>query len=145
MNRVMTVGKAAGRQIVSTGARWEPVIGYSRAVRAGDWIAVTGTIGLNPDGTCPAAASDQMRQALEIVIASVEALGGRRTDILRTRMYVTDIRLWEEIGRVHAEVLGDIRPATTMVEVSALADPAAVVEVEADAVLGNGVGPTQPK
>lgn len=135
MNRVMAVGRAAGRQVVATGTRWEPVIGYSRAVRAGNWIAVTGTIGLKPDGTCPPAASDQMRQALEIVIAAVEALGGQRTDILRTRIYVTDILLWEEIGRVHAEVLGDIRPATTMVEVSALADPAAMVEVEADAVV----------
>jgi enamine deaminase RidA (YjgF/YER057c/UK114 family) len=135
MNRIMAVSRAAGRQVVATGTRWEPVIGYSRAVRAGNWIAVTGTIGLKADGTCPHAASDQMRQALEIVIAAVEALGGQRTDILRTRIYVTDIRLWEEIGRVHAEVLGDIRPATTIVEVSALADPAAVVELEADAVV----------
>ncbi len=133
MNRIMAVSNAAGRQVVTTGARWEPIIGYSRAVRAGNWIAVTGTIGLKPDGTCPAAPSDQMRQALEIVIAAIEARGGRRADILRTRIYVTDIRLWEEIGRVHAEVLGDIRPATTMVEISALADPVAVVEVEADA------------
>lgn len=135
MNRVMTVGTAGGRQVVSTGARWEPVIGYSRAVRAGNWIAVTGTIGLNPDGTCPPTAAEQMRQALAIVVSSVEALGGRRSDIFRTRMYVTDIGLWEEIGRIHAEVLGDLRPATTMVEVAALADPSAVVELEADALL----------
>ncbi|HYK88964.1 MAG TPA: RidA family protein [Acidobacteriota bacterium] len=137
MNRVMRVGTAAGRRVVSTATRWEPVIGYSRAVRAGNWIAVTGTIGLNPDGSCPPTAAAQMRQALAIVIAAVEALGAARTDIFRTRMYVTDIALWEEIGRVHAEVFGDVRPATTMVEVSALADPAAFVEVEADAVLAS--------
>ncbi len=134
MQRVLVKGTVGGRQIVSTGTRWEPVVGYSRAVRDGNWIAVTGTIGLNPDGTCPPTAAEQMLQALQIVIASVEALGGTRHDILRTRIYVTDIRLWEEIGRVHAELLGDVRPATTMVEVSALADPAAVLEVEADAV-----------
>ncbi len=133
MNRVISVSTAAGRKVVSTGTRWEPVIGYSRAVRAGNWIAVTGTIGLKPDGSCPPTAAEQMRQALEIVIAAVEALGGGRSDIFRTRIYVTDIGLWEEIGRVHAEVLGDVRPATTMVEVGALADPAAFVEVEADA------------
>jgi len=135
MKRIMALSTIAGRQVVSTGTRWEPVVGYSRAVRSGNWIAVTGTIGLRPDGTCPPSAAEQMRLALEIVCTAVEALGGRRADILRTRIYVTDIRLWEEIGRVHAEFLGDVRPATTMVEVSGLADPAAIVEVEADAVL----------
>ncbi len=133
--RVMALSAVAGRQVVSTGTRWEPVVGYSRAVRSGNWIAVTGTIGLRPDGTCPPSAAEQMRLALEIVCAAVEALGGRRSDILRTRIYVTDIRLWEEIGRVHAEFLGEVRPATTMVEVSRLADPSALVEVEADAVV----------
>jgi enamine deaminase RidA (YjgF/YER057c/UK114 family) len=110
-------------------------VGYSRAVRAGNWIAVTGTIGLKPDGTCPADAGEQMRQALQIVVAAVEALGGRRSDIIRTRMFLTDIERWEEIGRIHSEVLGDVMPATTMVEISALAHPAAVVEVEADAIV----------
>jgi len=135
IKRIMALSTIAGRQVVSTGTRWEPVVGYSRAVRSGNWIAVTGTIGLRPDGTCPPSAAEQMRLALEIVCTAVEALGGRRADILRTRIYVTDIRLWEEIGRVHAEFLGEVRPATTMVEVSGLADPAAIVEVEADAVL----------
>jgi enamine deaminase RidA (YjgF/YER057c/UK114 family) len=134
MHRVMVKSTIAGRQVISTGTRWEPVVGYSRAVRDGNWIAVTGTIGLNPDGTCPPTAAGQMRQALEIVIASIEALGASRHDILRTRIYVTDIRLWEEIGKVHADLLGDVRPATTMVEVNALADPAAVLEIEADAI-----------
>ncbi len=134
MHRVMVKNTIGRRQVISTGTRWEPVVGYSRAVRDGNWIAVTGTIGLKPDGTCPPTAAEQMRQALEIVIASIEALGASRQDILRTRIYVTDIRRWEEIGKVHAEFLGDVRPATTMVEVSALADPAAVLEIEADAI-----------
>ena len=135
MNRVMTVGSLAGRKVVSTATKWEPIIGYSRAVRAGDWIAVTGTIGLRPDGSCPPTAKEQMREAMSIIIDSVEALGGYRTEIIRTRMFVTDIGLWEEIGRVHAQIMGDVRPATTMVQIAALADPAAVVEVEADALI----------
>ncbi len=135
MQREMTVSTVSGRRVVSTNTRWEPVIGYSRAVRAGDWIAVTGTIGLNPDGTCPPGADEQMRQALEIIISAIEALGGRRTDIIRTRMFVTDIGRWAEIGGVHAEILGDIRPAATMVQVAALADPSAILEVEADALV----------
>ena len=137
MQRELSVKTIAGRKVVSTNTRWEPVIGYSRAVRAGDWIAVTGTIGLKPDGTCPPGASEQMRQALEIIISSVEKLGGKRTDILRTRIFVTDISRWEEIGRVHAEFFGDVRPATTMVQIAALADPAAVLEVEADALVAS--------
>ena len=136
MQRVMTVSKVGGRQVASTDTRWEPVIGYSRAVRAGNWILVTGTIGLRPDGTCPDGAAEQMRMSMETVIAAVVALGGRREDIVRTRIFVTDIRLWEEIGRVHAEFLGDVRPATTMVGVASLAHEAAVLEVEADALIG---------
>jgi enamine deaminase RidA (YjgF/YER057c/UK114 family) len=136
MQRVMTVGEVGGRQVVSTSTRWEPVIGYSRAVRAGNWILVTGTIGLRPDGTCPDTAAEQMRMSLETVIAAVVALGGRREDIVRTRIYVTDIGLWEEIGRIHAEFLGDVRPATTMIGIASLAHEAAVLEVEADALIG---------
>jgi enamine deaminase RidA (YjgF/YER057c/UK114 family) len=136
MQRVMTVGKVGGRQVVSTSTRWEPVIGYSRAVRAGNWILVTGTIGLRPDGTCPDTAAEQMRMSMETVIAAVVALGGRREDIVRTRIYVTDIGLWEEIGRIHAEFLGDVRPATTMIGIASLAHEAAVLEVEADALIG---------
>jgi enamine deaminase RidA (YjgF/YER057c/UK114 family) len=136
MQRVMTVSKVGGRQVVSTSTRWEPVIGYSRAVRAGNWILVTGTIGLRPDGTCPDTAAEQMRMSMETVIAAVVALGGRREDIVRTRIYVTDIGLWEEIGRIHAGFLGDVRPATTMIGIASLAHEAAVLEVEADALIG---------
>jgi enamine deaminase RidA (YjgF/YER057c/UK114 family) len=137
MERHMKVNTVAGRQAVSTATPWEPLVGYSRAVRSGDWIAVTGTIGLRPDGTCPPGAAQQMREALSIIVASIEALGGKRTDILRTRIFVTDISLLQEIGRVHAEVLGDVRPATTMVQISALAHPDAFLEVEADAVVSH--------
>jgi enamine deaminase RidA (YjgF/YER057c/UK114 family) len=137
MEREMRVSTVAGRQVVSTATRWEPVVGYSRAVRSGDWIAVTGTIGLRADGTCPSGAGEQMREAMAIIVASIEALGGKRTDILRTRIFVIDIGKWQEIGRVHAEVLGDVRPATTMVQVSALADPAALLEVEADVLISH--------
>jgi enamine deaminase RidA (YjgF/YER057c/UK114 family) len=136
MQRVMAVSKVGGRLVVSTSTRWEPVIGYSRAVRAGNWILVTGTIGLRPDGTCPDSAVEQMRMSLETVVAAVVALGGRREDIVRTRIYVTDIGLWEEIGRIHAEFLGDVRPATTMIGIASLAHEAAVLEVEADALIG---------
>jgi enamine deaminase RidA (YjgF/YER057c/UK114 family) len=136
MERKMTVSRVGGRQVVSTGTRWEPVIGYSRAVRAGNWILVTGTIGLRPDGSCPDSVVEQMRMSMETVIAAIVALGGRREDIVRTRIFVTDIGLWEEIGRVHAEFLGDVRPATTMIGIASLAHEAAVLEVEADAVIG---------
>jgi len=135
MQRVMTVSRVGGRQIVSTRTRWEPVIGYSRAVRAGNWILVTGTIGLRSDGSCPDSAAEQMRMSMETVIAAVVALGGRREDIVRTRIYVTDIGLWEEVGRIHAEFLADVRPATTMIGIASLAHEKAVLEVEADAVI----------
>src|SRR5512143_3992135 len=98
MKRIMALSTIAGRKVVSTGTKWEPVVGYSRAVRSGNWIAVTGTIGLLPDGTCPATAAEQMRQALGIVIAAIEELGGNYLHVIRTRIYVTDIKLWEEVG-----------------------------------------------
>lgn len=123
-----------GRQCLSTGTRWEPVVGYSRAVRAGELIAVTGTMGVHADGGFPPTAVEQARQALRIIVSAVRALGARTEDILRTRIYVTDISQWEAIGRVHAEVLGHVRPATTMVQVSRLADDRALLEIEADAV-----------
>jgi enamine deaminase RidA (YjgF/YER057c/UK114 family) len=135
MNRIMTVSDVGGRKVVSTGTRWEPVVGYSRAVRAGNLIAVTGTIGLQPDGSCPPDAAEQTRLALGIICAAIDALGGKQTDVFRTRIYLTDIGRWEEVGRVHSEFFGKVRPATTMVEISALADPAACVEIEADALV----------
>lgn len=131
----VTVTERGGRRHASTGSPWEPVIGYSRAVRAGDLIAVTGTLGLEADGSLSPSLKGQTRRALEIVLAAVEALGGKASDVVRTRMFVTDISRWQEVGEVHGEVFGAIRPATTMVEVARLIDNAALIEIEADAVV----------
>lgn len=131
----VTVTERGGRQYASTGSAWEPVIGYSRAVRAGDMIAVTGSVGVEADGTYSPEMKAQTRRALAIVIAAVEALGGKASDIVRTRMFVTDIALWKEVGEVHGEIFGQIRPATTMVQVARLIDDAALIEIEADAVV----------
>jgi enamine deaminase RidA (YjgF/YER057c/UK114 family) len=124
-----------GRTYASTGSPWEPKVGYSRAVRTGDHITVTGTVGLASDGKFPAGAAAQTRRALEIIQAAIEALGGKLTDVVRTRLFVTDISQWEAIGAVHGEVFGAIRPATTMVQVAKLIDDAALIEVEADAIV----------
>jgi enamine deaminase RidA (YjgF/YER057c/UK114 family) len=125
------------RQRISSGAAWEPVVGYSRAVRVGPHVAVSGTTAAAEGGGAvggddPAA---QTREALRRVALALEQAGARLEDVVRTRIYVTDISRWEEVGRVHGEVFGDIRPATSMVEVSRLIDDALLVEVEADAVV----------
>jgi enamine deaminase RidA (YjgF/YER057c/UK114 family) len=132
----ITVTETGGRRRASSGSAWEPKVGYSRAVRVGSTIAVTGTVGINADGTFPPSIAEQTRRALVIVRAAVEALGGRLEDIVRTRMFVTDISQWEAVGAVHGEVFGTIRPATTMVEVAKLIDDAALIEIEADAIVG---------
>jgi enamine deaminase RidA (YjgF/YER057c/UK114 family) len=132
----ITVTESGGRRRASSGSAWEPKVGYSRAVRVGDTIAITGTVGIAADGTFPKTAGEQTRRALTIIRAAIEALGGRIEDVVRTRMFVTDISKWEEVGAVHGEVFGDVRPATTMVEVARLIDDAALVEIEADAVVG---------
>ena len=124
------------RSRASSGSPWEPKVGYSRAVRVGDTIAITGTVGIEADGSFAKSAGGQTRRALAIIRAAIEALGGRVEDVVRTRMYVTDISAWQEVGAAHAEVFGDIRPATTMVQVSRLIDDAALVEIEADAIVG---------
>lgn len=131
----VTVTERQGKRYASTGSAWEPVIGYSRAVRAGDLIAVTGTVGVEADGTFSPDLKAQARRSLEIILAAVEALGGKASDVIRTRIYVTEIARWKEVGEVHGEVFGQIRPATTMVEVARLIDDAALIEIEADAVV----------
>ncbi len=131
----VTVSERHGRRHASTGSKWEPVVGYSRAVRVGSFIAVTGTVGINADGTYPPGLEAQTRRALEIIGAALEALDAELRDVVRTRIFVTDIARWEEVGKVHGEVFGDIRPATTMVEVSKLIDGAALIEIEADAIV----------
>ena len=131
----VTVTERGGRRYASTGSAWEPVIGYSRAVRAGDHIAVTGTVGVEADGSFAPTLKAQTRRALEIVLAAIDALGGKASDVIRTRVYLTDISQWKELAEAHGEVFGQIRPATTMVEVARLIDDAALVEVEADALV----------
>lgn len=132
----VSVTTHGGRGRASTGSAWEPKIGYSRAVRVGGHIAVTGTVGIEADGSFGPTLEAQSRRALTIIKAALEALGGSLEDVIRTRIYVTDIAKWEEVGRVHGEFFGAIRPATTMVEVAKLIDGAAVVEIEADAIVG---------
>jgi enamine deaminase RidA (YjgF/YER057c/UK114 family) len=121
---------------VSTGSAWEPKMGYSRAVRKGDMIFVTGTVGINADKTYTPEVGAQARRSLAIIKGAIEALGGRITDVVRTRMYVTDVSKWEAVAAVHGEIFGEIRPATTIVEVARLIDDAALIEIEADAVVG---------
>jgi enamine deaminase RidA (YjgF/YER057c/UK114 family) len=124
-----------GRQCASTGAKWEPVMGYSRAVRSSNLIAVTGCVGINSDGSYSKSIGEQAARSLNIIRSAIESLGGRVEHVIRTRMYVVDISRWEEVARVHGEVFKDIRPATTIVEVAKLIDSDALIEIEADAVV----------
>ena len=101
----LTVTERNGRKCVSTGSPWEPLVGYSRAVREGDFIFVTGTVGIEPDGRFGPTLKAQTRRALEIIVAAIEALGGKASDVVRTRIYVTDITQWREAGEVHSEYL----------------------------------------
>ncbi|HEX8914169.1 MAG TPA: RidA family protein [Humisphaera sp.] len=131
----ITVTDRFGRQTASSGSKWEPIMGYSRAVRSGPYIAVTGSVGISADGTYSKSLGDQTRRSLAIIRAAVEALGGKMEQVIRTRMYVTDVTKWEEVARVHGEVFGEIRPATTIVEVTKLIDGDAQIEIEADAYI----------
>jgi enamine deaminase RidA (YjgF/YER057c/UK114 family) len=122
---------------VSSGAVWEPLVGYSRAVRVGPWVSVAGTTAA-ADGGGAVGGDDiaaQAREALRRIAVALQDAGAGLQDVVRTRIFVTDISRWEQVGRVHGEVFGAIRPATTMVEVSRLIDPALLVEIEADAVV----------
>ena len=131
----ITVTDRAGRRYASSGSKWEPLMGYSRAVRAGNVIAVTGTVGINADGTYSTSLGDQTRRSLAIVRATIEALGGQIDHVVRTRLFVTDVSKWEEVARVHGEVFSEIRPATSIVEVAKLIDAGAQIEIEADAIV----------
>jgi enamine deaminase RidA (YjgF/YER057c/UK114 family) len=131
----MTTHERFGRQTVSTGSKWEPKLGYSRAVRSGNTIAVTGTVGIGVDGKYSPSLADQTNRSLEIILAAIAALGGKPEHVLRTRIYTTHIEKWEEIAQVHGAIFGEIRPATTLVGVSKLIDAEALIEIEADAIV----------
>ena len=119
-----------------TGTPWEPVVGYSRVVRAGPLVVVSGCTSTGPDGAfVDGGAGEQAARALDNILTALERVGAKASDVVQTRMYVTDIAAWEAVGRAHGEDFGGVRPATAMVQVAALIDPRMRVEIEATAYL----------
>ncbi|WP_311170241.1 RidA family protein [Halobellus ordinarius] len=125
------------RQNISTGTKWEPKFGYSRAVRVGDEIRVSGTTATDDDGAvvAPNDPYEQATHIFDLIESALEEAGASLADVVRTRIFLTDIDDWEAVGTAHADAFADVRPATSIVGVAELLDPALVVEIEADAVV----------
>ena len=127
------------RQNISSGAKWEPIVAYSRAVRVGPWVMVSGTTSVDEGGrvVSPGNAYGQAVFAFRKIEAALDKTGARLSDVVRTRIFLTHINDWQAVGRAHAEFFGDILPASTLVQVAGLVDPQLLVEIEVDAIVAD--------